>query len=157
VAYLLALLLFSTTFVNGGTIPQAMVATACGGQNISPQLSWSHVPPGTRSFALIVRDEDAAAPGGFFHWAVYNIPASRLAVPRGAGFGTPFEARNDRGTIGYFGPCPPPGKPHRYQFTLYALDVRSLATGAPLTARDVRALVRQHVLAQATLVGLWRR
>jgi Raf kinase inhibitor-like YbhB/YbcL family protein len=157
VPVLFALLLFSSTFVNGGTLPQAMAAAQCGGQNRSPQLSWSHVPAGTRSFALIVRDEDANAPGGFYHWAAYNIPPSRLVVPQGAGFGAPYDALNDRGTIGYFGPCPPAGRPHRYRFTLYALDVRTIGSGAPLAARDVQALIDGHVLGEASLVGLWGR
>ena len=154
---LFALLLFSSTFANGAALPQAMVATACGGQNVSPQLSWSKAPPRTRSFALIARDETASAPGGFYHWAAYNIPPSRLTVSKGASFGAAHETRNDRGTLGYFGPCPPPGKPHRYRFTIYALDVRTIGTGAPLTARELAELIHGHVLAEASLVGLWPR
>lgn len=156
-SFLLALLLFSTTFADGSTVPHAMVARPCGGANVSPQLNWSQVPAGTRSFALIVHDPDAPAPGGFYHWVAYNIPPSQLMLPQGAGgFGAGKDGRNDAGTIGYFGPCPPPGKVHHYHVTLYALDVRTIEAMQPLTARELLARLRGHVLAQTTRIGLWR-
>jgi Raf kinase inhibitor-like YbhB/YbcL family protein len=156
VSIVLALLLWSATFSNGATVPRAMVAVPCGGRNVSPQLSWSRLPAGTRSLALIVHDPDAPAPGGYYHWSAYNIPPSQHAVAQGRGFGARYDGRNDTGALGYFGPCPPPGKTHHYHFTLYALDVRTISTGAPLSARELAARIRGHVLAQATLIGLWR-
>lgn len=121
----------------------------CSGNNISPALSWSNVPAGTKSLALQVFDPDAPSGSGFWHWAVYNIPPTVSSLPQGAGnspatlptgaFGGNTDFL-DTGLIGmngnYGGPCPPAGdKPHRYQFTLYALGVDKLevAGGVPRT------------------------
>lgn len=121
----------------------------CSGNNISPALSWSNVPAGTKSLALQVYDPDAPSGSGFWHWAVYNIPPTVSSLPQGAGnspatlptgaFGgnTDFLDTGLTGSNGnYGGPCPPAGdKPHRYQFTLYALAVDQLevAGGVPRT------------------------
>ena len=121
----------------------------CAGNNISPALSWSNVPAGTKSLALQVYDPDAPSGSGFWHWAVYNIPPTVSSLPQGAGnspatlptgaFGgnTDFLDTGLTGSNGnYGGPCPPAGdKPHRYQFTLYALAVDQLevAGGVPRT------------------------
>ncbi len=121
----------------------------CSGENVSPALSWSNVPPNTKSLALQVYDPDAPSGSGFWHWAIYNIPATATGLPQGAGnspttlpagaFGGNTDFR-DTGLTGmngnYGGPCPPQGdKPHRYQFTLYALAVDKLevAGGVPTT------------------------
>lgn len=121
----------------------------CMGSNVSPALSWSNVPAGTQSLALQVYDPDAPSGSGFWHWAVYNIPPTATGLPQGAGnspatlpagaFGGNTDFL-DTGLIGmngnYGGPCPPQGdKPHRYQFTLYALAVDKLevAGGVPRT------------------------
>lgn len=110
----------------------------CKGENRSPQLSWRNPPPGTRGYAITIFDPDA--PGhGWWHWAVAGIPASVTSLPADAsasGFLRRIgasEARNDFGIDGYGGPCPPPGKPHRYVITVYALkgtDLR-IAQGRP--------------------------
>ncbi|MBR8061060.1 YbhB/YbcL family Raf kinase inhibitor-like protein [Burkholderia dolosa] len=110
----------------------------CKGENRSPQLTWRNPPPGTRGYAITIFDPDA--PGrGWWHWAVAGIPATVTSVPAdasGSGFLRRIgasEARNDFGTDGYGGPCPPPGKPHRYVITIYALkslDLR-VAQGRP--------------------------
>jgi Raf kinase inhibitor-like YbhB/YbcL family protein len=121
----------------------------CTGSNVSPTLRWSNVPAGTKSFALQVHDPDAPTGSGFWHWAVYNIPATVTELPQGAGNSSnalpapAFGGANDfldTGATGvngnYGGPCPPTGdKPHRYVFTLYALAVADLeaAGGIPKT------------------------
>jgi Raf kinase inhibitor-like YbhB/YbcL family protein len=115
-------------------------AFGCSGGNVSPALVWNNVPAGTRSLTLQVFDPDAPTGSGFWHWAVYNIPASATGLPQGAGnnaaalpapaFGgnTDFQDTGATGTNGnYGGPCPPEGdKPHRYIFTLYALGVEDV-------------------------------
>lgn len=138
---LFALALASNTFLPDRTVPRFMVATRCGGKNISPELHWAGAPPGTRSFALIVHDPDAPMPGGFYHWVLYDIPASQSEIEVDAG-------------RGYRGPCPPPGKVHHYRFTLYALDVQRIGA-ARIDAKQLLVRMRGHILAQTTLVGLY--
>jgi hypothetical protein len=142
---LLALTLSSSTFAPGATVPMSMVAKDCGGKNSSPELSWSGAPAGTKSFALIVHDPDAPVPGGYYHWVVYNIPATADAIEAGS-------ARYS----GYYGPCPPAGKVHHYNFTLYALDLDRIdANAPPLNAKQLLARIQGHVLGQTTLTGLF--
>jgi Raf kinase inhibitor-like YbhB/YbcL family protein len=152
---LLALVLVSSSFTDGATVPRMMVAVQCGGQNVSPPLRWSNVPAGTRSFALIVHDPDAPHPGGFYHWVIYDLPSTLQSLPISARIAAQRAGRNDTGSVGYFGPCPPPGKVHHYHFTLYALDVAHIGTGRPLTATELQARMEGHILAQTTLIGLW--
>jgi Raf kinase inhibitor-like YbhB/YbcL family protein len=124
--------LTSTDVAEGGTIKaeQTFNGFGCSGANVSPALSWTGAPSGTKSFALIVHDPDApTGVGGFTHWIIYNIPATTTALPKGAGSkgGTlpagAVQATTSFGAPGYGGPCPPAGdKPHRYVFTLYALN-----------------------------------
>ena len=128
----MSLVISPVGFAGGGTIPAKY---SCHGDNLSPALSWSGAPAATRSFALIMEDPDASA-GTFTHWVIFNIPADVQSLPEGASpRGQPpagsVEGKNDTGKVGYTGPCPPPGKPHRYFFKLYALnDVLSLKAGA---------------------------
>ncbi|MFM0211968.1 YbhB/YbcL family Raf kinase inhibitor-like protein [Paraburkholderia sediminicola] len=148
-----AFTLTSASFHAGGTVDAAQVFDQddCKGGNRSPQLTWHDAPAGTRSFAVTVFDPDA--PGrGWWHWAVAAIPASVDSLPENAsasGFLKKIgavEARNDFDIDGYGGPCPPPGKPHRYVITVYALnsaDLR-LAQGRP-------ALMFDHEIGTATL------
>jgi Raf kinase inhibitor-like YbhB/YbcL family protein len=116
----------------------------CNGKNISPQLRWSGVPAGTKSFAVTMFDPDAPGPAGWWHWAVAEIPADVRELPSNAsasGFLKRMhavEASNDFGTPGYGGPCPPQGQTHRYIVTVYALgtsDLR-LAPGQPAPMFD---------------------
>lgn len=151
------LTLRSASFEPGKAIP---VKHTCDGDDLSPQLEWDGAPPGTETFALIVDDPDA--PGRTFtHWVIYNIPARRRELPEGVrgekiirkGC---FQGLNDFRQMGWGGPCPPPGKPHRYRFRLYALgtvlDVPSgVAKGTVLDA------MRGHVLAEAEIVGIYGR
>jgi len=154
---LIALALFSTTFHRDAAVPLSMVAKPCGGENRSPALQWSGVPNGTRSFALVVHDPDAPLPGGFVHWVLYDIPASTRSLAANRALAGSQSGRNGTGSTGYFGPCPPPGKVHHYNFTLYALDVPTIAAAHPLTAGELVARVARHILATARLTGLYAR
>lgn len=153
---LLALLLTSATLANGATVPRAMVAVPCGGQNRSPQLSWSAVPRGAVSFALIIHDVDAPHPGGFYHWVLYDLPRGTRFVRSGTTPAGAAEGVNGTGATGYFGPCPPPGRLHHYHITLYALDTR-IRAAQPLTAPQLLDRMRGHVLAQAEIVGVFAK
>ena len=149
------MLLLSATFKNDALLPQAAAAIPCGGQNRSPELHWHDLPAGTRSLALIVHDPDAPRAGGFYHWVAYNLPAATASLPIATTIAGADAGRNDTGSLGYFGPCPPPGKPHHYHFTLYALDVPSIDAPQPLGATELLARMHGHILAQSTLVGLF--
>jgi Raf kinase inhibitor-like YbhB/YbcL family protein len=131
---------------------------ACTGGNVSPALAWSGAPQGAKSFAISVYDLDA----DFWHWWVANLPANATSLPKGASSGTGLpgdavQARNDFGGVGYGGPCPPKGKPHHYQFTVYALDVDKIPPDAAASPAAISAKVRAHTLAKATLTGLYGR
>ncbi len=132
----------------------------CDGKDVSPPLRWSGPPPGTKSFVLIADDPDA--PGGtWVHWVLYSIPATAAELPEGvptkemvASVGN--QGVNDFRKIGYGGPCPPPGPAHRYVFRLYAVDMSEpVAPGR--TKAEVLAAIKGHVLAQAELMGRYRR
>jgi Raf kinase inhibitor-like YbhB/YbcL family protein len=147
-------------------IPAAFVydRSGCAGGNRSPQLAWHGVPQGTKSLALTVFDPDAPG-GGFWHWAVVDLPASTSALPRDAGaadgHGLPGGARqlaNDFGERAWGGPCPPKGDaPHRYVFTLYALKVPALGVGSDAGAAAAAAEAGKNALAQATLTARYGR
>ncbi len=136
----------------------------CTGANVSPDLKWEGAPEGTKSFALVVHDPDAPTGVGWFHWTMWNIPASATGLAAGAGAADGSKAPQgavqgytDFGANGYGGPCPPPGKPHRYEFTVYALDLDKLDMPKGATAANVRFMVRDHTLAEGTLTGMWGR
>jgi len=147
----------STGFSNGADIPRKFT---CDGQDISPELSWTDHPPGTQSLALIVDDPDAPV-GTWTHWVLFDLsPATRSLdenVPKADELtGGGRQGRNDFRKIGYGGPCPPPGRPHRYFFKLYALDTRlNLKPG--VTKQDVERAMHGHSLAQAELIGKYHR
>jgi Raf kinase inhibitor-like YbhB/YbcL family protein len=129
----------------------------CTGRNIAPQLRWSQPPAGTRSLAISVFDPDAPAPGGWTHWLVYGIPASARSTDGLSANGS-IEAITSFGSPGYGGPCPPVGdKPHRYIFTVYALDSNQLPLRANTSYAALRTLIRGHVLAQASLTAYYGR
>jgi Raf kinase inhibitor-like YbhB/YbcL family protein len=147
----------TTAFPPGGDIPSQYT---CDGADKSPPLSWSGPPEGTKTFALIADDPDAPA-GTWVHWVAYDIPASTAQLPEGvpktqgiAGGG--MQGKNDFQKIGYGGPCPPPGKPHRYYFKLYALD-NQLNLPAGSTKKDVERAIEGHVKAQAEVMGRYQR
>lgn len=153
----MTLSLSSIAFQDGERIP---VKYTCEGQDISPPLMWSEPPPGTQSLALIVDDPDA--PGGVFtHWVLFNIlPDSRElpeAVPTQAQLPSgALQGKNDFGRVGYGGPCPPPGRPHRYCFTLYALD-RVLGLKVGVSKKQVLDAMKGHILVQEKLTGTYQR
>lgn len=153
---LLTLILLSSAFNNAGSLPKTAAAIPCGGSGISPQLHWSDAPAGTLSFALIVHDPDAPAPGGFYHWVVYDIAPETSELPESAKIPGNRSGRNSYGTVGYGGLCPPPGSTHHYHFTLYALDVH-VDSPQPLTAQQLQERMRGHILAQAELIGVFGR
>lgn len=152
--------LTSTAFRNNGDIPRRHT---CDGQDISPPLSWTGVPDRTRSLALIVDDPDAPDPAApkrtWVHWVLYNIPASAEGVAENCGlrggFDDALDGENDWGRAGYGGPCPPIGR-HRYFHKLYALDTVLPDLGSADKAR-VTSAMQGHVLAEATLIGGYRR
>ena len=152
----LALQLLTTTFKPNETVPMSMVAKDCGGDNVSPDLTWKDAPKGTKSFALIVHDPDAPHAGGFDHWVWYDLPAATTHLSAGEAIPAKSSGINGTGETGYYGPCPPPGKTHHYIFTLYALDVPSIGASQPLSAGDLKQRIGSHALATATLTGLFR-
>jgi Raf kinase inhibitor-like YbhB/YbcL family protein len=151
------LVIGSAAFAEGTPVP---AHHTCEGENLSPPLTWTGVPVGTRSFALICDDPDAPR-GTWVHWVMWNLPADAVelgpAVPRNPEL--PSGARqgiNDGGNVGYSGPCPPPGGPHRYYFRLHALDsTLNLAPGAKRS--DLEAAMQGHVLARAVTMGTYER
>ncbi len=147
----------SPTFQEGDRIPSKYT---CQGQDISPALAWSEPPAGTQSFALVMDDPDA--PGGVFtHWVIFNISSdsrelseavlAQAELPTGA-----LQGKSDFGRIGYGGPCPPPGRPHRYRFTLYALG-QALGLKAGASKKQVLDAMQGHILAQGQLTGTYQR
>ncbi|QWT46887.1 YbhB/YbcL family Raf kinase inhibitor-like protein [Azospira inquinata] len=154
----MAFLLTSLAFAQLAALPPRYT---CEGANLSPPLSWSGVPPGTRSLALVVDDPDAPDPAApkttWVHWVVYNLPATAPGLPEG---GKPLpagarEGNNDWQKPGYGGPCPPIGR-HRYFFKLYALDVRLPDLG-PVTKGGLEKAMGGHVLGRAELVGTYQK
>ena len=151
------LTLTSSAFEAGGTIPKKFT---CDGPDVSPALNWNDPPAGTQSFALIADDPDAPV-GTWVHWVLYDLPATARSfdenVPKQEQLSNGArQGRNDFGKIGYGGPCPPPGKPHRYFFKLYALDAKlNLKAGA--TKADLEKAMHGHILAQGELMGRYGR
>ncbi len=147
----------SPDFPNGGDIPKQFT---CSGEDRSPTLKWSEAPAGTKSFALIADDPDAPA-GTWVHWVMFNIPGSTHSLKGGMekkdqlADGT-RQGQNDFRKTGYNGPCPPPGKPHRYFFKLYALK-SELPLGAGASKRDVERAMEGHILANAEWMGKFKR
>jgi Raf kinase inhibitor-like YbhB/YbcL family protein len=147
----------STAFAEGQPIPQKYT---CQGSDISPPLAWTNIPANVKSFALIMDDPDAPV-GTWVHWVLYDLPATATQMPEN----TPKSQQLPNGAkqglntwphLGYGGPCPPPGKPHRYFFKLYALDTMlNLKPG--VTKKEVEAAMKGHVLAEGQLMGTYQR
>ncbi len=153
------LTLKSGAFAEGKGIPKRHT---CDGPDLSPPLAWSGAPEGTRTFALLCDDPDAPRMT-WVHWVLFDLPGRLSELPEGVPaketlpeLGGAKQGRNDFGRIGYGGPCPPPGKPHRYFFKLYALGSEmKLGSGARKSALE-RAM-RGHVLGEAALIGTYGR
>jgi len=147
----------SSAFSNGSSIPKKFT---CDGPDVSPTLAWTEPPTGTKSFALLVDDPDAPA-GNWNHWTMWNLPATLLSLPEGVSKDARLsdgteQGQNDFGKAGYNGPCPPPGKPHRYYFKLFALDSQiELKQGS--RKGDLEKTMKGHILAQVEWMGTYRR
>lgn len=151
------MMLISRAFDEGEPIP---LRHTCDGEDLSPSLEWSGLPEGTASLALVADDPDAPV-GTWVHWVLYGISPERSGLPEGI---PPREevldgarqGRNDFRRIGYGGPCPPRNGAHRYYFKLYALD-EDPGLGPGATAGELASAVEGHVLAEAQLMGTYRR
>ncbi|MBO1324880.1 kinase inhibitor [Acetobacter sp. TBRC 12305] len=159
----MAFTLTSPAFITGDVLPQAQVYNGMGqsGQNLSPALTWKGAPEGTKSFVVTVYDPDAPTGSGWWHWVVVNIPPNVTTLPEGAGSGRggmpegALQIRTDFGVPGYGGAAPPPGRVHRYVFTVYALDVPKLEASADSSPALVGFMVHHHQLAAASLTALY--
>lgn len=149
--------LTSSAFAEGGVIPSKYT---CDDKNVSPPLKWSGVPGTAKSLALIADDPDAPS-GTWVHWVVYDVPATVSELPEDVAK-TQFIAANARQGLndfkhlGYGGPCPPAGKPHRYFFKLYALD-KLLELKPAATKKEVERAMEKHIVGQSKLMGIYNR
>lgn len=147
----------TTAFPEGGVIPKKHT---CDGADLSPGLTWANVPAGTQSLALIADDPDAPV-GTWTHWTAWNIPPTSTELPEGMpkvenlADGT-RQGKNDFKRIGYGGPCPPPGKAHRYFFRLYALGIK-LNLNAGAARNELERAMKGQVLSEAELMGRYGR
>jgi Raf kinase inhibitor-like YbhB/YbcL family protein len=157
---------FTVTSTDGQPLAArfAFDGAADGAENVSPQLSWSGAPEGTKSFAVTCFDPDAPTPSGFWHWAVADLPASTTDLATGAGAadaalpGSAFQLRSDWGAKGYGGAFPPDGdRPHRYYFVVHAVDVETLGLDADATPTVLSFNLLFHTLARAQLVATFQR
>lgn len=152
-----SLTISSSSFGNGGTIPKKFT---CDAEDVSPQLSWNGAPSGTKSFALLADDPDAPV-GNWNHWTMWNAPAESHGLAEGVSKAGQLpdgtqQGMNDFRKIGYNGPCPPPGNPHRYYFKLFALDTK-LTLKERSGKHELESAMKGHVLAQAEWMGKYGR
>lgn len=155
--------LFSHDFNDGDILPERHVLNAMGyqGGNLSPQLAWDDVPPGSKSFVITCYDPDAPTGSGWWHWVVANLPAEVRALQQGAGSGQAelpagsIQTRTDFGSAGYGGAAPPQGESHRYIFTVHALDVDRLDVDEQASGALVGFNVHFHVLASASITAIY--
>ena len=160
-----AFVLISPDIAAGGIIPVRFAYRGCGGENLSPALRWYGAPAGTQSLALTVFDPDAPTGSGWWHWLVYNLPASIDGLPQRAGDPAAgllppgaVQGRNDYGEHAWGGPCPPPGHgPHRYVFTLHALKVPRLDLPADASAAAIGFHIHFARLAEASFTATYER
>ncbi len=149
--------LSSEAFENQTRIPDRFT---CKGADKSPPLLIKGTPRRAKSLALLVDDPDAPA-GRFIHWVLFNIPPGTKRIPEGASRSSlpavAKEGKNDFGKTGYNGPCPPPGKPHHYRFTLYALDTAINLPAGVTTAEELEAAMTGHIIAESRLTGIFSR
>ncbi len=149
----------STDVTDGAPMPKRFAHAGVGGENLSPQLSWTGFPAETRSLTVTCFDPDAPTPCGFWHWLVVNLPTSVTELAQGAGTGSlpGLALRNDFGEPGYGGPYPPEGdRPHRYYFVVHAVDVEALALSADSSAAYACFNLAFHTLARAILTPTYQ-
>lgn len=159
--------LASPTLKRNGTIGMEHVFNGfgCTGKNVSPALSWSGAPAGTKSFAITVYDPDAPTGSGWWHWTVVNIPSTVTSLAAGAGSTAPAglpkgaaQGRTDFGKPGWGGPCPPAGdKPHHYIFTVWALKTDKLDLNGEASGAMVGFNLHGASLAKATFTARFGR
>lgn len=157
----------STSMRDGGMLTQAQVFSGfgCQGQNISPQIAWRNPPVGTKSFAVTFYDPDAPTGSGWWHWTVFNIPATENSLLQGAGVAGSkqlpagaVQGRTDYGAAGFGGACPPAGrKPHRYQLTVWALNTEQLPLDEQASGAMVGFMLNAHAIGQAHLTARYGR
>ena len=156
----------SSSWQDGQTMKDAYVFNSfgCTGNNISPEITWSAAPAGTKSFAVTVYDPDAPTGSGWWHWTVFNIPASVAQLKQGASLDSTklpvgaIEGRTDFGKSGYGGACPPQGdKPHRYILTVYALKTDKIDLNENAPGALVGYNLNQNTLAKASLTVKYGR
>jgi Raf kinase inhibitor-like YbhB/YbcL family protein len=146
---------------------QVFNSFGCSGKNISPQLSWGNAPEATKSFAVTVYDPDAPTGSGWWHWVVFNIPKSVSGLPAGASGKVTGKDAMPAGAVesytsynskGFGGACPPPGdKPHRYIFTVYALDTDKIEQGSDARPELVGFYINTHAIAKASIMAYYGR
>lgn len=147
----------SSAFKNGQSIPSQYT---CDDKNISPPLAWNGAPANTQSLALIVDDPDAPT-GVWTHWVVFDLSSDVSGLPEDAAKAESVLSKakqgvNDFKNAAYGGPCPPGGKPHRYFFKIYALDI-TLGLPAGASRKEVEAAMTKHILAQGQIMGTYQR
>ncbi|OGW44001.1 MAG: hypothetical protein A2132_02165 [Nitrospirae bacterium RBG_16_43_11] len=150
--------LSTSAFREGETIPAQYT---CDSSDFSPPLKWDGIPAGTKSFAIIMDDPDAPV-GTFTHWVIYDIPADTNTLPEGLLKDPDLSKGIKQGTTsfrrtGYGGPCPPPGRPHRYFFTIYALDIQTTGLVSKASKQDVENKIKGHIIGKAIVMGKYGR
>ena len=154
----------SDDITDGQPVGQLFVHESLGGGNQSPQLRWSGFPAETKGFVVTCYDPDAPTMSGFWHWVLVNLPVGVTELPRGAGSGTggtlpsgAFHVRNDAGSTAYAGPFPPSGdRPHRYVFTVHALDAERLDVDGSASPALVGFNLTFHTIARAVLRPIYQ-
>ena len=141
---------------------QVFKGFGCEGDNVSPSLKWSNAPAGTKSFVVTAYDPDAPTGSGWWHWVVFNIPASVTSLPKNAGSGEGLPAgavqgRTDFGANAFGGACPPPGEVHRYIFSVYALGAEKLDLDGNVSAALVGFMTHANMLGKATITATYTR
>jgi Raf kinase inhibitor-like YbhB/YbcL family protein len=146
------LMVSSDDFAPGGPMP---VKCTCQGSNYSPRLSWKGAPSTAQTIAIICEDPDA--PGGTWtHWVAFNLPALITNIAQNAQVQREIggqEGTNSRGSVGYDGPCPPPGPAHRYYFHVFALDTILIGLDSSTSNKKLRQAMERHILAQGSIMG----
>jgi Raf kinase inhibitor-like YbhB/YbcL family protein len=153
----------SNDVADGQQLPMSAVHQSAGGENTSPQLSWSGFPAETKSFVVTCFDPDAPIPGGFWHWIAVNLPVSTTELPAGAGAGdaslpgNAFHVRNDFASRDFGGAAPPQGdQVHRYYFVVHAVDVDALEVNEDVSAAVVSFNLAFHTLARAIITPTYQ-
>ena len=152
------LTLTSLATPEGSIVAAQQLVEALGGENLSPDLAWTGAPEGTRSYAITCYDPDAPTGSGFWHWVAWDIPAATLSLPVGVARedSSLKQAVNDFGNVGFDGPEPPAGPPHRYQFSVHALPTESLGVEQGVPNVQARFAIFSQQLASTSLTARYQ-